>query len=71
MLEESLNSRRLTLQLSDDLGQLGLTSEKVDDFTTHPFFTRTEKQESASQYEVHSITCKRSSTFVFCSSKES
>jgi hypothetical protein len=70
--EESHSSRRLTLQLSDDLGQLGLpkTSEKVDDFIPHPFFTRTEKQGIASRYEVHSIICKRSSTFVVCSSKE-
>lgn len=62
----------LTLQPSDDLGQLGLpmTHEKIDDFISHPFFNRIQGYGKETQYEVHSIVCKRSSTFVLCSSKE-
>lgn len=56
-------------RLIDNLGQLGIPGKAaLKDFVTHPFFVKKQEDDFVPRYQVLEIFCKRSSTFVFCSS---
>jgi hypothetical protein len=56
-------------RLLDNLGQLGIPGKtELKDFVVHPFFVEEQEHALKPRYQVLDLFCKRSSTFVFCSS---